>query len=631
MTNENCDIVVTSSLMTNENCDIIEQIPPSAFNDRIRVAAVSFSSKAQINFQFNELNNQKEILDALRSFIHTGGSTSSLSAVNLAIKEIQERGRQNVRRMVVLMSDGYSQDRWEDLSDASDRLHAIDAIVYAISANSNYFFRELELYTRNEWLVYVNGSEKQFLDDATISLLKCQDPSESVFSLPLQMELMIESSENAEDKKSTDEMELTRRKFSIDNIKQGNSSSVKEEDDLNKRQEESTTSMNDEFMESTRIAKSLESKKCKYSKMDLEIILDASSSRQQVFEHQRELALSLIERLPIDADETHVAVGINSFTSVPTLRQTLGLGRDKQIVRRAIEDIKYNGGSTFTAQAVELSVQDLQRGRRPDAIQVVVLMNDGMSQDPWEKVLEASQLLKDTGAELFGVALGENVDLRELKHYIGDINRIYRDNSTERFLMDVVSLLTDEEECNEKIDSVNLNNTKVLKKNSDSQICTTPNLDIIILFDNAIKKINQSEQSISSNRYLLLDVLGSLPVIKHNDPVKISVITFSKQPQLVVSMSDLQNRENIFAKMELIKPEIGKSSYAKAINFALQEYKKGRKDARGMLVIVGDGQSEDNPKERSNAIKHLHAWSALRTLNPATGVQISPGPGASFV
>lgn len=65
--------------------------------------------------------------------------------------------------------------------------------------------------------------------------------------------------------------------------------------------------------------------------MDLEIILDASTSRQQVFEHQRELALSLIERLPIDTGKTHVAVGINSFTSVPTLRQTLGLGRDKQV------------------------------------------------------------------------------------------------------------------------------------------------------------------------------------------------------------------------------------------------------------------------------------------------------------
>ncbi|VDM77205.1 unnamed protein product [Strongylus vulgaris] len=66
--------------------------------------------------------------------------------------------------------------------------------------------------------------------------------------------------------------------------------------------------------------------------MDLQIILDASSSRKeseqfaklgnninsnfnQVFEHQRELALSLIERLPISADGAQVAVGINSFTS----------------------------------------------------------------------------------------------------------------------------------------------------------------------------------------------------------------------------------------------------------------------------------------------------------------------------
>ncbi|VDK65792.1 unnamed protein product [Anisakis simplex] len=59
-------------------------------------------------------------------------------------------------------------------------------------------------------------------------------------------------------------------------------------------------------------------------------------------------------------------------------------------------------------------------------------MNDGMSQDPWDKVLSASELLRSTGAERFGVALGDKVDLRELKHYIGDEKRIYRDGSTER-------------------------------------------------------------------------------------------------------------------------------------------------------------------------------------------------------
>jgi hypothetical protein len=71
--------------------------------------------------------------------------------------------------------------------------------------------------------------------------------------------------------------------------------------------------------------------RCKVDRMDLIIILDASTSREQVFEHQRELALSLIERLPISKDDTHVAVGINSFTSAPTLRQHLGLGRDKLV------------------------------------------------------------------------------------------------------------------------------------------------------------------------------------------------------------------------------------------------------------------------------------------------------------
>ncbi|CAK5083083.1 unnamed protein product [Meloidogyne enterolobii] len=60
------------------------------------------------------------------------------------------------------------------------------------------------------------------------------------------------------------------------------------------------------------------------------IILDASSSRESVFEHQRELALSLIEKLPISVDDTHVAIGINSFTNVPVLRQTLGLGRERK-------------------------------------------------------------------------------------------------------------------------------------------------------------------------------------------------------------------------------------------------------------------------------------------------------------
>ncbi|VDP16990.1 unnamed protein product, partial [Onchocerca flexuosa] len=580
---------------------LIKAISPADFDKRIRVAAVTFSSQAEINFGFDNFKNQNEILNALLSLPHLGGNTSSVSGVNLAIREIHERARSDARKMVVLISDGKSQDYWEKLLDASHRLHATDASVFAITANDDYHFRELELYTRNKWRVYVDTHNTRFLDDAVLSLLRCQDPviPESAISPELHG-----SEEEAVEHYLQTVLPTTEDKKVLP-----------KEDELIKRESP------------------LESTRCKYSKMDLQIILDASTSRKDVFEHQRELALSLIERLPIGSDGTHVAVGINSFTSVPTLRQTLGLGRNKQMVRHAIEDIKYIGGSTYTAQAVELSVQDLKRGRRPDAIQVVVLMNDGMSQDRWERVLEASQLLRATGAELFGVALGDNIDLRELKQYIGREDRIYRDNSTERFLTDVVSLLTGGKDCSLPA-SVRLKDTETPPRNLDDQLCSNPNLDIFILFDNAIKTTNLSEQSISSNRYLLLDVLGSLPVANHSGRVKLSVIAFNSQPQVIISMSnlqDLRDRDAIFAKVESIKANASVPSYAKAVDFAVEEYnKEHRKDARGIMVIVGNGQSQDNLRERSAAIEHLCTWLALRTLNPATGVQISPGPVSQF-
>lgn len=45
---------------------------------------------------------------------------------------------------------------------------------------------------------------------------------------------------------------------------------------------------------------------------------------------------------------------------------------------------------------------------------------------------------------------------------------------------------------------------------------------------------------------------------------------FNNQPELVVSMGDLKDKDSIFSKIESIKPEISNASYAKAIKFAIQ-------------------------------------------------------------
>lgn len=48
------------------------------------------------------------------------------------------------------------------------------------------------------------------------------------------------------------------------------------------------------------------------------------------------------------------------------------------MVRKALESIKYVGGSTLTSKAIDLAIAEMKKGRRPDAKAAIVLMNDGM-------------------------------------------------------------------------------------------------------------------------------------------------------------------------------------------------------------------------------------------------------------
>uniref|UniRef100_A0A1I7WP37 VWFA domain-containing protein n=1 Tax=Heterorhabditis bacteriophora TaxID=37862 RepID=A0A1I7WP37_HETBA len=202
------------------------------------------------------------------------------------------------------------------------------------------------------------------------------------------------------------------------------------------------------------------------------------------------------------------------------------------MVRSAIEDITYHGGSTLTAQAVELSVDDLIRGRRPDALQVVVLMNDGLSQDSWDRVLSASDQLAATRAERFGVALGDQASVISVKYYVND--------HLEPASTFLVGLLQGEKECAE-------DETRKAPSNRQSVVddCSNLNLDLVVLFDNTDKSPNMKDPTINANRYLLLDVLGSLP---SSHRVRIMIISFSNQPKVELDFTDLAEKDKIFTK-----------------------------------------------------------------------------------
>lgn len=63
---------------------------------------------------------------------------------------------------------------------------------------------------------------------------------------------------------------------------------------------------------------------------------------------------------------------------------------------------------------------------------------------------------------------------------------------------------------------------------------------------------------------------GSLPATSDGQKIRLSIISFAVEPNLLVGFNDNQQRETVFRKMEEIKAEHGKPAYAKAINFALE-------------------------------------------------------------
>lgn len=264
-----------------------------------------------------------------------------------------------------------------------------------------------------------------------------------------------------------------------------------------------------------------------------------------------------------------------------------------------------------------MAISDLEKGRRRDATQVIVLMNDGMSQDNWETVQAAAEKLSKTKAELFGVALGENVDLRELQLYIKRKERIYRDGAseTERFLQDVVSLLRNDTNgnCPLFFSDPEEELTTELPSHQMEELCEKPKLDMIVLFDNSDSSEKMSDPKLNSNRYLLLDVLGSLPL---GSQVNVAVFSFAQTPHLEFDLTSEQEREVLFEKVEAIQPRRGQPSYATAVQEALAYYKRNKRiNARGFFLIVGDGQnSTDRVEDRSLTANQLRRVSILYTV-----------------
>ncbi|KAK1332449.1 hypothetical protein QTO34_007126 [Cnephaeus nilssonii] len=120
--------------------------------DRVQFGAVMYSDNPEILFYLNTYSNRSGIVENLRRRRSTGGGTYTARALShtdiLFTEEHGSRIKQNVKQMLVIVTDGVSSDRYM-LNDTASKLRDKGIIIYAVGvdqANQD----ELEIIAGNK-------------------------------------------------------------------------------------------------------------------------------------------------------------------------------------------------------------------------------------------------------------------------------------------------------------------------------------------------------------------------------------------------------------------------------------------------------------------------------------------------
>jgi len=103
-----------------------------------RVAAVSFSTDASVEFHLDEYSTKADLMARTQKILHTGGNTETSAALKLVRESVFTAAhgvRANVAHVVIVITDGRSQ-RVTVTRDEAAQLKASGATVFAIGVGS---------------------------------------------------------------------------------------------------------------------------------------------------------------------------------------------------------------------------------------------------------------------------------------------------------------------------------------------------------------------------------------------------------------------------------------------------------------------------------------------------------------
>uniref|UniRef100_A0A671X2H5 VWFA domain-containing protein n=1 Tax=Sparus aurata TaxID=8175 RepID=A0A671X2H5_SPAAU len=311
---------------------------------------------------------------------------------------------------------------------------------------------------------------------------------------------------------------------------------------------------------------------------DIFFLIDHSGSIYPAdFQDMKKFIIEFIHTFHISPE--HVRIGVVKYADSPQLEFNLARYSDTKSLEKAIEDIKQIGGGTETGRALEYMGPLFDRSVvTPDhkVPEYLVVITDGKSSD---EVKVPAEKLRAQGIIVYAIGV-KSADRDELEEISGNPKRTFFVNN-----FDALRPIKDD----------------IITDICSQDVCKDIPGDLLFLVD--------SSGSIYPNDYKTMkDFMKS--VISRSmigrDEVHVGVMQFSSIQQLEFPFNRYYSKDEILSAIDGMN-QIGGGTDTGAAITALSRYfdpdQGGRPDMRQRLVVITDGESQDEVKAPAAALR----------------------------
>uniref|UniRef100_K7GI58 Collagen alpha-6(VI) chain-like n=1 Tax=Pelodiscus sinensis TaxID=13735 RepID=K7GI58_PELSI len=318
-------------------------------------------------------------------------------------------------------------------------------------------------------------------------------------------------------------------------------------------------------------------------RLDVVFVIDESGSiSREQYETMKEFMITLVKKSDVAPDR--VQFGAVKYSDEPTMLFYLNEYNAKSKIVEAIQKDTSRGGSTYTAKAIAYaeSLFAKEHGSRKDkgVPQILIVITDGVSHDT-AQLNDTAKRLRDKGIIIYAVGI-KDANSGELLGMAGSEDKYFYVDTFE-----------------------GLKNTSVVVSDTvcgDSKPECEIKADLVFLIDGS--------NSIDPNDFIkmkkFLESVIDLIFYEHN--VQVGIAQYSDLYKKEVDLGAFPGKTELKARIQNIKQITGYTLIGSALTnvkefFAPSGSKRATRNVRPILLVLTDGESQDNVAEPAENLR----------------------------